>query len=53
MGALLQEGRAMTNYKQCRFCGARRMLTHVKDGVKHLVCFACFRIQKRVKKGAA
>lgn len=38
----------MTNYKKCSSCGARRLLYYVVDGERVRICFACFKVQKRV-----
>lgn len=36
-----------THYRKCRFCGARRMLAGVIDGMTHRTCFTCFMTEQR------
>lgn len=38
----------MTNYKKCSSCGARRLLNYAIDKQRVRICFACFKVQKRV-----
>lgn len=40
----------MPPYRKCPFCGEIRMLYQVIDGVKHRICYACFKVQQEVKK---
>lgn len=40
----------MTRYHRCPFCEKKRVM-HVKvHGVPHRICFACFRVQYKLRK---